>query len=617
MTLFHRDTVPQHDATMCGIAGFNFSDKKLIKKMTDSLRHRGPDGEGQYVGEHVSLGHRRLSIIDLTPKGAQPMKHEHLQIVFNGEIYNFKDLKKRLQKKGHKFRSKSDTELLLHAYQEWGRGFVKKLEGQWAFVIYDDKKKELFLSRDHFGIVPLFYIKQAGEFLFASEIKAILQHDLFTSIDLLGLNSYFFQKYIPGDLTIYSQIKKLPAGHSAVYDLKNKSLNLFKYHKLEECLKKDSEIYISERLEKIETLLSKSITKSLLADVPVGTFLSGGLDSSLLSSFVSDQRENLKTFSISFPESSYDESSYGEIVAEHIGSNHQVEEMQVDDNIIEKVLTNLDQPFGDSSIIPTHLLAKYTKKQVTVALSGDGADEVFGGYDTYKAYLLGQTLPSVGITLLKPFASMLPVSHEKVNWPFLLKRFITRYTRDPQQRHLNNMATFTDNDRLKLLVQGWSNVDFLYQRNQHDDLTQVQILDIQNYLTDNILVKTDTAAMLASLEVRVPFLDPKLVSLVLSLPDKYKMNFYKSKILLKKIAESKLPIEIVNRKKRGFTVPMASWLSKSKLIQEYLLSEKYYDHLYLSYERTQELWRDHIEKRADYSRELWLVVVFNYWWWNS
>ena len=601
---------------MCGIAGFNWPDPKLIKQMTDSLAHRGPDGEGQFVDNKVSLGHRRLSILDLTEKGSQPMKYKNFLLVFNGEIFNFQTIRTELTKKGHRFRSQSDTEVIIHSYEEWGTQCVNKFNGQWAFVIYDTKKQTLFLSRDRFGIKPLFYAQQAGQFLFASEIKAILKHKLFLSYNKQALNQYFFQKYIQTAASIYQQINQLKPGHNAIYDLNKTKLTVRKYYSLSAEIKKQKKQAIQEKLARITELIRGATEDRLVADVPVGTFLSGGLDSSLVTALAREKHSDLNTFSVGFSESSYDESPYAQDVARHLGTKHQAFEMKVDDDLFEKVLAQLDQPFGDSSILPTYLLAKHTRAKVTVALSGDGADEVFGGYDTYRAYALAEQLPSVVFHLLKPITDLLPISHSKVNKLFLLKRFIQRHQSDPQSRHLDYMSTYPFDQRLQLMMQACLKVEDKYPRNTYSETTQLQMLDFETYLPGDILVKTDRASMMNGLEVRVPYLDYQLVPLVLSLPQKYKLDVVRSKKLLKTIARDYLPDEIVNRTKRGFTVPLASWLNSSKFLQELLLSSSYYQHMIIDKKYVKLLWQQQSTMKRDTSRELWLVAVFNYWWWK-
>jgi len=510
---------------MCGIAGFNWNDTALIKKMSDSIIHRGPDDEGFYCDEKVSLGHRRLAIIDLSVKGKQPMEYDDCFIVFNGEIYNFPELKKELFDKGHHFVSGSDTEVILHAYREYGEKCVEKLNGMWAFCIYDKRKSILFLSRDRFGEKPLYYYPDNDKFIFASEIKAIRQQPLHLTINTLALNFYFYQKYIGADLSIFNSVYKLKPGHNLVYDLNNRSLLTYSYYHLEKEIEKVSSIPLDEKLKLIKELIPDATEKRLIADVPVGSFLSGGVDSSLISAIIAKKVNQFKTFSIGFKEKSFDELPYSKMVAKHIKTDHQYEYVPIDENVIEQVIGNLDEPFGDSSIIPVYLLSKMTRRNVTVSLSGDAGDEVFGGYDTYMGLMIAKHIPGFLNGSIRAITNLFPPSDKKVSFLFKVKRFLGSSDKNISIRHLNWMATFQEKERRSLLNGNFkpdnsfvpTDVDPVVPILK-DELLTVQLNDIHNYLAEDILKKTDAASMMNSLEVRVPFLDHRLVPLVLSLP---------------------------------------------------------------------------------------------------
>lgn len=600
---------------MCGIAGFNWSNKTLIKKMADCLKHRGPDAWGCYSDSHLSLGHRRLSILDLSFKGKQPMKFKHLIIVFNGEIYNFKEIKKELVAKGHKFISESDTEVILHSYYQWGKSCLNKFNGMWAFCIYDKKKKTLFLSRDRFGIKPLYYYYDKNKFIFASEIKAIKKHPLNLKINLKALNFYFYQKYIGGRLTIFKNIYKLEPGENLIFDLEKKTIKINKYYYLEKEIEKVRKIPLQERVELIESLIVDAVEKRLIADVPVGSFLSGGIDSSLVSAIIAQKKKNFQTFSIGFKEKSFDEVKFSKIASQHIKTRHHYQYLKkIDESLIEKVIGNLDEPFGDSSLLPTFLLSEITRKKVTVALSGDGGDETFAGYDTYKGYKIARYIPPALVVLSKYFINLLPPSSKKVSLTFKIKRFVSNFDSNIGKRHLNWLATFPEKERKTLLKNNFlKNSSFINSKSERG-LLSLQLNDFDNYLPGDILKKVDIASMLNSLEVRVPFLDYRLVPLVLSLPENYKIKGLKTKYLLKKIALKYLPKKIAYRKKSGFTLPVSKWIKKSKLIKEYLLNEKYYRHGFLNRSYVLNLYNDHVNNKNDNSRKLWLVFVFNYWW---
>lgn len=598
---------------MCGIAGFNWNDQGILKRMTDQLAHRGPDGEGAYFDESVSLGHRRLSIIDTSERGAQPMHFENLVITYNGEVYNFRELRALLESKGYTFKSDTDTEVVLYSYHLWGPSCVEKFNGMWAFCVYDKKHKTLFLSRDRFGIKPLYYYFDGDRFVFASELKAIGCHDLDLKINITGLNFFFYQKYIGRDQTIFENCFKLRPSENLVFDLERKSIAKTQYYNLEEDVAQASQTSLDERLSSIETTLVDAIDKRLIADVPVGSFLSGGVDSSLISAIIARDKNDFETFSIGFKDRSYDEVDYSQIVSRHIATDHHVEYLDIDEYLIEQVISQMDEPFGDSSVLPTYLLSKMTRKNVTVSLSGDAGDEVFGGYDSYQAYSLARFAPAGLVKLAKPLVGLLPPSEKKLTLAFKMQKFVDGFGGNINRRHLDWMSTFDDTARQELLGDNFITADSFIKSDDGNNLLSIQQNDIGNYLAEDILKKVDLASMLNSLEVRVPFLDHRLVATVLSLPEKYKIRYFKTKWLLKKIASQYLPDEIVHRKKRGFTVPISRWIKNSDLVKEYLTSRNYFDHNLLDYGHTQRLLDDHQNNKKDNARKLWLIFIINKW----
>jgi asparagine synthase (glutamine-hydrolysing) len=598
---------------VCGIAGFNWKDNAAIEAMTGAMRHRGPDDSGTYLDDNVSLGHTRLSILDLSPKGHQPMYFQNLAIVFNGEIYNFQEIRKELESFGYGFTSGTDTEVILAAYHRWGDKCVEKFNGMWAFCIYDRDKQTLFISRDRFGIKPVYYYFDDRRFIFASELKAIRKHHIALETDPAGVNFFFYQKYIGGDLTIYKNCRKLRPAHSILFDLNTKKLTISKHYDLEAEIAKRQDIAIDDRLEMVEGILSDAVLKRLIADVPVGSFLSGGLDSSLISAIIAKNKKDFDTFSIGFKDESYNELNFSQIVAEHIKTAHHYEYMDVNEDIIQQIIGAMDEPFGDSSVFPTYLLSKITRQKVTVSLSGDAGDEVFGGYDTYRAYKLARFIPAPVAGLSRFLVNMIPPSDKKVTLGFKMKRFLRDFDAGCNRRHLNWMATFTEAARKDLLSNCLIPDDQLIPCGSEDSLLSVQLNDIHNYLAEDILKKVDLASMQVSLEARVPYLDYRLVPLVLSLPDKYKIRFLTTKWFLKRIADKYLPRQIVHRTKRGFTVPVSAWVKNSDLIREFLTNRKYYEHNLLNYDYVQQMLNTHIVSRADNARQLWLAFVFNYW----
>jgi len=599
---------------MCGIVGFNFSDKKLVKKMNDRLIHRGPDGEGFYVDRYASLGHRRLSIIDLSKKGSQPMKYKDYIIVYNGEIYNFPDIKKDLLLKGYSFNSNTDTEVLLYSYIEWGESCVNRFNGMWAFCIYNKKEKSYFLSRDRFGIKPLYYYWDNKKFIFASELKAVTEWDNDLKINKKALNFYFYQKYIGDDLTIYENVYKLKPGYNMIYKQKDNTLKLSRYYDINAEIDKVKNIPVNDRVKKIKSILIDAVMVRLISDVPVGSFLSGGVDSSVISAIIAENKKDFDTFSIGFKEKSYDELEYSRIVSDYINTKHHYKYLEMDEGIIRLVIGSLDEPFGDSSIIPTYLLSKITREKVTVSLSGDAADEIFGGYDTYKAYKIAELMPKIIIKPLRLFSKILPVSDRKLNLSFKIKKMTSNTDINIIKRHLNWMEQIDENERHRLLDRNFMGDKDLISIDNVKDFLSIQLNDINYYLAEDILKKVDTASMLNSLEARVPYLDYRLVPLVLSLPEKYKIKYFKTKWLLKKIALDFIPKKIINRKKRGFTSPVSIWIKNIDFINNFLTDKKYYEHGFINYVYAEKLLNDHLKAVRDNSRVLWLIFVFNYWW---
>ena len=599
---------------MCGIAGFNFKNKALIKRMTDAMQHRGPDAAGSFADERATLGHRRLAILDLSEKGKQPMHYKHFTITYNGEMYNFQTLRNELRAQGHEFVSETDTEVILHAYDEWGADCVNRFNGMWAFCIYDQHKEQLFLSRDRYGIKPLYYVHKNGQFAFASELKALRLLNLSDEINKYALNFYYYQKYIGGSHSIYADVHKLLPAHNMLFDLTNSKLKISKYYDLQSEVEKAQKMPLEERLEQIEQLCDDAVQARLIADVPVGAFLSGGLDSSLISALIARKKRDFDTFSIGFKEKTFNELEFSKIVAEHIGTKHHYDTLEVDEDLMRFVIGRLDEPFGDASLLPTYLLSKITRKHVTVSLSGDAGDELFGGYDSYKAHRMARYAPGFAVGLARNFAHWLPVSDKKLPMVFKARKFFDDFHPEPVRRHLNWMSQTNNQLRRKLLGANFLPDEGVLPVENGKDLLFVQLNDMNNYLAEDILKKVDIATMLNSLEARVPFLDYRLVPLALSLPESLKIKRLETKWLLKKMGEKYLPKDIIYRKKRGFSVPVSRWVKSSAFMQGCLTNEKYYKHALINRKNIINLLKAHKAGQGDYSRPLWLTVVFNYWW---
>ncbi len=598
---------------MCGIAGFNFRDETIIKKMNDSQAHRGPDGEGLFIDDFVSLGHRRLAIIDLSKDANQPMHYKNLTIVFNGEIYNYREIKKTLSKKGHSFYTQSDTEVILHAYEEWGTDCLKYFNGMWAFCLYDKNSHELFLSRDRFGIKPLFYFIDNERFIFSSEIKAIKCHEINLSINQTAVNHYFYQKYIGRGQTIYNEIQKLEEAHYIQYNLTTRELLTKKYYHLENEIETAKSVNFKEKKKLISELICDSVEKRLISDVPVGSFLSGGIDSSVISSIIAKKHPHFKVFSIGFNEDTFNELDHAKIVAAKISASHHYHTLSIDEELIFDIIEKIDEPFGDPSLIPTYLLSKITREKVTVSLSGDAGDELFAGYDTYLAWKIARFIPPFLVNLLKRTVNILPASDKNLHISFKIKKFIKDWHKNEQIRHLNWMSQTDSEQRKKLLNKNYIPINKLVRTTDSSGLLSIQLNDFRNYLSNDILVKVDSATMMNSLEARIPFLDFRLVPLVLSLSPNQKIRRFKTKFFLKKFALNLVPKKIINRKKAGFSVPLSLWFKKSSRIQEVITNKQFFEHGFFDFNFVQKLFQEHLNSKSDNSRVLWLIFVFNLW----
>jgi asparagine synthase (glutamine-hydrolysing) len=572
---------------MCGICGFvgagNFG---ALARMNDVLSHRGPDGEGTWhnAGEAVYLGHKRLAIIDLQG-GSQPMwsGDGRVGVVFNGEIYNHIALRKELSKQGHLFRTDhSDTEVLIHGYREWGVDLPGKLDGMWAFALYDRAQELLFLSRDRFGKKPLFYSLQNHTFAFASELNGLTQHpNIPSDVSLKSLKKYFAYGFIPAPHSIYERIYKLPGGTNLLLDVPTRRFEIKKYWELtlepfDQIPDKAEEVWGEE----LRVLLDRAVKKRLMSDVPLGIFLSGGIDSSAITAFASRHvpQGQLKTFSIGFEEASFDESVYAKAVAERFQTEHHQERFSIEKakDLLPQIVSRLDEPMGDSSLLPTYLLSQSTRKHVTVALGGDGGDELFGGYDPFRALRLAELyrrlVPRPVHRAIRLAVSLLPVSHRNMSLDFKLKRTLRGLS---YERTLWNPVWLgpLSPDELSELFQERTNMEETYEEAIlcWDSCKQGDIVDktlqfyTKLYLQDDILVKVDRASMMHSLEVRAPFLDVDLVDFVRRIPHSFKYRKGATKYLLKQALAGILPRTIVDRPKKGFGIPVGRWFRDRKL----------------------------------------------------
>lgn len=574
---------------MCGIAGFaGIGDLADLRRMTDAVRHRGPDAEGLWhdTNAGVFLGFRRLAIIDLAG-GTQPMwtADGQLGVVFNGEIYNHYELRAELEQLGHVFvTDHSDTEVLLHGYRAWGDGFVERLNGMWAFVIYDRAQRRLFASRDRFGKKPFYYFHEAGTFGFASELPALTRHPSCPrNLSALSLQKYFAYCYIPAPRSIYERVWKLPGGHSLSLDLTRSELKTWRWWEfvlqadptLGHTQKASARKAVETLCEEIRDTLERAVKRRLIADVPLGIFLSGGIDSSAVAAMAAKHvpAGTLNTFSIGFDDSSFDESSYARLVAEQLGTRHHEEILDFEKSreVLPDLVSRLDEPLGDSSLLPTFLLSRFTRQHVTVALGGDGSDELFAGYDPFralrKAELYSRITPKPVHAAIRHLAARLPVSHANVSWDFKIKRTLMGLSYSPPLWNAVWMGA-TEPRELRELFGAPVDIETVYSEaiEAWDRCAQPTLIDralqfwTNLYLQDGILAKVDRATMLNSLEARSPFLDSELVDLARRIPWELKLHQGETKWILKRALGTLLPAEILHRPKKGFGMPVGRWL---------------------------------------------------------
>jgi asparagine synthase (glutamine-hydrolysing) len=629
---------------MCGICGYLHLNRgaippqEVLERMCLALRHRGPDDQGVFFDEYVALGQRRLSIIDLAG-GHQPLFNEDgdIAIVFNGEIYNFSDIKARLDRTGrHVFKTNSDTEVIIHLYEEEDIDCLKSFNGMFAFAIWDKKQERLFCARDRMGKKPLYYTMMNNHIVFASELKALILHpEVRKSLSLKSLSKYLAFEYIPAPATIFEGIFKLDPGHYFVVDMKQpwairREIVPRQYWDIEF---KPAQRPVHEITEEFLRRFKEAVRLRLISDVPLGVFLSGGIDSSSVVAMMAElmPSKDIKTFSIGFSEKSFDESTYARRIANYFHTDHREDvltpEMLLD--ILPEVCDNMDEPFGDPSIIPTFLLSRFTRKYVTVALGGDGGDELFAGYDPFLAHYPAKYLEKLPMPVIKVLASvarLLPVSTRNISFDFKIKQFLSAMQYRYGQRHFAWLGSFPPSHQRMLLTP-----DAFVAANSHNpfsvidnylshipiqhELDGIIYLYCKLYLQDDILVKVDRTSMANSLEVRAPFLDVNVVEFVNTIPHDLKLRGFTTKYILRQAMQSKLPRDIVNRRKKGFGIPIADWFKnelkpvlldlfqESKLKQQGLFQPEF----------VRNLMHAHFTGRADNRKQLWTLFMFEKW----
>ncbi|HET7591355.1 MAG TPA: asparagine synthase (glutamine-hydrolyzing) [Solirubrobacterales bacterium] len=607
---------------ICGLASLDGSpvDAGPLEAMNDTLRHRGPDAEGTVVDGPVALASRRLSIIDLTG-GDQPIANEDgsIQVVQNGEIYNHRELRAVLERQGHRFRTASDTEVHLHLYEEHGPHYVRELRGMFAVALWDSKRRRLVLGRDPFGIKPLYYSTEGGTLAFASELKALPRGE----VDLDALEAFLAFNSIPAPLSIWKGTRKLPAGHVLVWEGEGEPRveRVARPAPVQAAdVRTEDE---SELAEELRARLRDSVRAHLLADVPVGVLLSGGVDSGALAALAAlESGKPVQTFSIGFDEGSFDELADARKVAMRYETDHHELVVRPDAaELLPKLAEAFDEPFADSSALPTFLVSELAARDVKVALSGEGSDELFGGYYTYVADLLARRVGRLA-SLARPLAEALPSRTDRVGFDYKAKRFARAAALPPLERHHGWKEIFSPRARAELAGEGaagWDPLDLYRERYEEtpaaEPLARMQDLDLGIYLADDLLVKTDRLSMAHSLELRVPFLDSKVADFAFSLPTNLKVRGFAKKRLLRAALEPLLPREIVHGRKQGFSIPIAAWLRGplEPFAREVLAPSAVARQGLLDPAAVTPLLDRHCSGREDLSRQVWGLMALTLW----
>ncbi|MBF0327719.1 MAG: asparagine synthase (glutamine-hydrolyzing) [Nitrospirae bacterium] len=621
---------------MCGICGKINLDgqpvsERLIKSMNSAIVHRGPDDEGGVIKGPVGLGHRRLSIIDLSDSARQPMCNEDgtIWIVFNGEIYNFQELSRDLLSKGHEFRTKSDTEAIIHLYEEYGAECLKYLRGMFAFAIFDEKRDELFLARDRVGKKPLYYYHTDKTFIFASEIKAILQdNSIQRTPDLEGINHYLTYLYVPSPWSAFKGIKKLPPAHYMI--LKDGKIKTERYWKLSYLPK--HQISFESLKKEIINRLREAVKIRLISDVPLGAFLSGGVDSSAIVALMSQlMREPVKTFSIGFKEEAYNELRYARMVAERFKTDHtefMVEPKAVD--LLPKLVWHYNEPYADVSAIPTYYVSKLAREHVTVILNGDGGDENFAGYGRYVANeysaLMHRFLPAALVNMTLPLLNNIPHGHHPRGFIWRLKRFLKEYVKPSEVRNGHWISQFTTEMKSELCTDDFiesvfhaDSLDLLLDKYKEAEaetfLDKTLYADVAMYLPEDLLVKVDIASMANSLECRSPFLDQEFMEFAAMIPSEYKLKGRSTKHILKESLRGILPDEVMFREKMGFGVPLDYWFRNELKDMAYdtLLGRQCVERGYFHKEYIQRILDEHVSGKWNWQNHIWSLLMLELW----
>ena len=628
---------------MCGILGFinteqtRPADEQIARGMAAAILHRGPDDEGFYFKENVALGMRRLSIIDLAT-GRQPISNEDgsVWVVFNGEIYNFPELRQRLLSRGHQFSTHSDTEVIVHLYEDHGDDLLDHLNGMFAFALWDERRRRLLVARDRMGEKPLYFTRTANSFIFASELKSLVAHpEVERRVNLLALRKYLQYEFVPSPHTMIEGVRKLRPAHRLIFE--KGEWRTEPYWRLSyegERLK----IGEDEAAEEIHRRLLEAVRMRLISDVPLGVLLSGGIDSSAIAALACEAAEGrvktvktVKTFSIAFEEKSFDESSYARLVADRLGTEHYEQRFTEREmlEIIPEIPRLLDEPLGDGSLIPTFLLSRFTRERVTVALGGDGGDELFAGYPTYAAHRMAdyyRALPRfLREGLIEPAVARLPVSTENLSFDFRAKRFVQGAALPAGERHTVWMGSYTAEQQRRLLApevlaacpdeEVFDEIRIYDYRNGHDVVEMMMTLDATHYLSECVLFKVDRASMAASLETRAPFLDHTLIEFLTKLPVDLKLRGLTGKYILKRAMRDLLPQQVIKRPKKGFGMPVAKWV-KGELrtfVRDAFAPERLKKRGLFNADYVERLLDEHERGVADHRKLIWTLLMFEMW----
>lgn len=621
---------------MCGIVGIvdpqkRAIDEQTLARMCDAIRHRGPDEEGKYVREGVGLAMRRLAIIDLKG-GQQPIHNEDrtVWIIFNGEIYNYRELRAHLEKLGHRFYTNSDTEAIVHAYEQYGADCPKHLRGMFAFAIWDENKQELFLARDRVGKKPLLYAQVGGKLIFASEFKALLLHpEISRDVNFEAIHHYLSFMCVPAPLTAYRAIKKLEPAHTLRFT-RDGEVKLERYWQPD--FAKKQRITEEEAGERAIEILREAVRVRLISEVPLGAFLSGGIDSSAVVALMSEEAgEPVKTFSIGFEEQDFSELEHARRVARHVGADHHEFVVRPDAlEVLPTLIEHYGEPYADSSAIPTYYVARETRRHVTVALNGDGGDECFAGYERYAAMRLAEAYSRIPRAIrqgmIEPAVNLFPVPEKRRSRARDLKRFLEAASLPTVDRYMRWVSVFESRAKEALYSEGFRrevasrpSSDFIapwFRRANGAGVVDAALFaDTMTYLPNDLLVKVDIATMAVSLEARSPFLDHHVIEFAASLPEEFKLRRLTTKYLLKRVLGRLLPEENLHRRKMGFGVPLSHWF-RGRLrpfLEATLLCERAMRRGLFKPEAINRLVTEHVNGQRDWSHQLWTLLMLELW----